>query len=427
MAIDTPANEPERLVALKSYAVLDTIPEAGYDEIAELAAQICGCAGGLVSFIDESRQWIKAKYGIPPDVVECPREISVCRATICVDDIVYVPDLTQDQRFNTSPLVTGGLALRFYCGVPLITQDGYALGTLCVIDFKPREITFEQQEALRRLARQTMVHLELRRRLLERDAVLRELAEARDRAVAEKADSERLLLNILPAVVAEELKAKTRVQPRFYDSATVLFVDFKGFTKLVESMDPASLVEQLHEHFSKFDDIVAQHRLEKLKTIGDAYLAVGGLPEPNRTHSFDACLAALQIVDHLAKLNRQREKLRLPTWEVRIGINTGPLIAGVVGKHKFTYDVWGNTVNVAERIEAAGAPGRINIAESTWNHVKARFDCESRGGVEVKHKGLVHMFFLDRIKPAFAADAAGRTPNERFWRQAGETDSPTDA
>jgi adenylate cyclase len=427
MAIDTPANEPERVVALKHYAILDTLPEAGYDEIAELAAQICGCAGGLVSFIDESRQWIKAKYGIPPDVVECPREISVCRATICVDDIVYVPDLTQDQRFNTSPLVTGGLSLRFYCGVPLITQEGYALGTLCVVDFKPREINFAQQEALRRLARQTMVHLELRRRLLERDAVLRDLAEARDRAVAEKADSDRLLLNILPAAVADELKAKARVQPRFYDSATVLFVDFKGFTRLVESMEPASVVEQLHEHFSKFDDIVAQHRLEKLKTIGDAYLAVGGLPAPNRTHAFDACLAALQIVDHLAKLNRQREKVRLPAWEVRIGINTGPLIAGVVGKHKFTYDVWGNTVNAAERIEAAGEAGRINIAESTWNHAKARFDCEARGGVEVKHKGLVNMFFLDRIKPEFAADAAGRVPNERFWRQAAETGSPAGA
>ena len=427
MAIDTPANEPERLIALQNYAILDTLPEAGYDEIAELAAQICGCAGGLVSFMDESRQWIKAKYGIPPDVVECPREISVCRATICVDDIVYVPDLTQDERFNTSPIVTGGLGLRFYCGVPLITQEGYALGTLCVVDFKPREITFAQQETLRRLARQTMVHLELRRRLLERDAALRDLTETRDRAVAEKADSDRLLLNILPAAVAEELKAKARVQPRFYDSTTVLFVDFKGFTRLVESMEPASVVEQLHEHFSKFDDIVAQHRLEKLKTIGDAYLAVGGLPLPNRTHALDACLAALQIIDHLAKLNRQREKVRLPAWEVRIGINTGPLIAGVVGKHKFTYDVWGNTVNAAERIEAAGVPGRINIAESTWNHVKARFDCESRGDVEVKHKGLVRMFFLDRIKPPFAADAGGRAPNERFWQQAAETDSPAAA
>lgn len=427
MAPTTLADEPARLAALGNYAILDTPPEAGYDDIAELAAQICGCPAALVSFIDDSRQWMKAKYGLPPEMTECPREISVCTATICADDILYVPDLTRDPRFNTSPLVTGDFALRFYCGVPLINPEGCALGTLCVIDFQPREITFEQREALRRLARQTIVHLELRRRLIERDATLRELAEARDRAMAEKADSDRLLLNILPAAVAEELKAKARVQPRFYDSATVVFVDFRGFTRLVESMEPASVVEQLHQHFAKFDEIVALHRLEKLKTIGDAFLAVGGLPEPNRTHAFDACLAALQILDHLTKLNRQREKLRLPAWEVRIGINTGPLIAGVVGKHKFTYDVWGNTVNAAERIESAGVPGRINISESTWNHVKARFDCEVRGGIEVKHKGLVNMFFLNRIKPEFAADAAGCVPNERFWRQAAETDPPVRA
>jgi len=143
-----PANEPERLVTLTNYAVLDTLPEAGFDEITELAAQICGCPAALVSFVDASRQWIKAKYGpLPAELSECPREISICTATICNNDILYVSDLIKDQRFNTSPLVTGDMHIRFYCGVPLITQDGYALGTLCVIDFEPREITFEQQEA----------------------------------------------------------------------------------------------------------------------------------------------------------------------------------------------------------------------------------------------------------------------------------------
>ena len=165
---------------LANYAVLDTLPEAGFDEITELAAQICGCPAALVSFVDASRQWIKAKYGpLPAELSECPREISICTATICNNDILYVSDLIKDQRFNTSPLVTGDMHIRFYCGVPLITQDGYALGTLCVIDFQPREITFEQQEALRRLARQTMVHLELRRQLLVRNEMLRELERAR--------------------------------------------------------------------------------------------------------------------------------------------------------------------------------------------------------------------------------------------------------
>lgn len=413
-----PANEPERLATLTNYAILDTLPEAGFDEITELAAQICGCPAALVSFVDASRQWIKAKYGpLPAELSECPREISICTATICNNDILYVSDLIKDQRFNTSPLVTGDMHIRFYCGVPLITQDGYALGTLCVIDFEPREISFEQQEALRRLARQTMVHLELRRQLLVRNEMLRDLERARDTAVAGKAESDKLLLNILPPSIAAELKANDRVQPRYFDSATVMLIDFTGFTRLVETMEPASVIDQLNQHFTRFDDIMASHRLEKLKTIGDAYLAVGGVPEPNRTHAIDAALGALQIIDHLAKLNRQREKLHLPAWQVRIGINTGPVIAGVVGKHKFTYDIWGNTVNITQRVEAAGVPGRISIAESTWQHIKTRFETDARGAVEVKHQGSVNMYYLNRIRPEFSTDPAGIMPNDRFWKQ----------
>jgi adenylate cyclase len=416
MDIAIPANEPERFEALTSYAILDTLPEIGFDEITELAAQICDCPAALVSFIDPSRQWIKAKYGLPAELSECPREISVCKVTICNNDILYVPDLLSDERFNTSPLVTGGLKLRFYCGVPLITQDGYALGTLCVVDFKSRELSFEQREALRRLSRQTMVHLELRRQLIERNEMLRQLEVARDRAVAEKGESERLLLNILPPSIAAELKASQRVQPRFFDSASVIFIDFSGFTRIVETMEPASVIDQLDQHFTRFDDIMAKHRLEKLKTIGDAYLAVGGVPEHNRSHPIDAALCALQILDHLTKLNRQREKLHLPAWLSRIGINTGPVIAGVVGKHKFTYDIWGNTVNVAERVEAAGVPGRITVSEATWQHIKGRFETEPRGAVEVKHKGLVNMYFLNRVKPELSSDPAGTMPNDRFWK-----------
>jgi adenylate cyclase len=417
MDVAIPANEPERFEALTRYAILDTLPEIGFDEITELAAQICDCPAALVSFIDPSRQWIKAKYGLPAELSECPREISVCKVTICNNDILYVPDLLSDERFNTSPLVTGGLKLRFYCGVPLITQDGYALGTLCVVDFKSRELSFEQREALRRLSRQTMVHLELRRQLIERNEMLRQLELARDRAVAEKGESERLLLNILPPSIAAELKARQRVQPRFFDSASVIFIDFTGFTRIVETMEPASVIDQLDQHFTRFDDIMAKHRLEKLKTIGDAYLAVGGVPEHNRSHPVDAALCALQILDHLTKLNRQREKLHLPAWLARIGINTGPVIAGVVGKHKFTYDIWGNTVNVAERVEAAGVPGRVTVSEATWQHIKGRFETEPRGAVEVKHKGLVNMYFLNRVKPELSSDPAGTMPNDRFWQQ----------
>ena len=172
--------------------------------------------------------------------------------------------------------------------MPLINPEGFALGTLCVMDFQPRKLTFEQAEALRCLAHQVTVQLELRRKFAE-------LEEAQHQIEAQKAESERLLLNVLPKSIAEELKRKGHVQPRYYQAATVLFADFSGFTRLAASMEPSRLILQLDDYFSRFDEIVEGYGLEKIKTIGDGYMAVGGLPEPNHTHPFDAALAALAM------------------------------------------------------------------------------------------------------------------------------------
>jgi adenylate cyclase len=231
--------------------------------------------------------------------------------------------------------------------------------------------------------------------------------------------SDRLLRNILPSSVADELTAQGRIQPRYHESATILFADFKDFTRLTEALDPASLVEQLNHNFARFDEIVASARLEPLKTVGDAYLCAGGLPEPNRTHAIDACLAALQMQKFIGDANRQRQQLRLAPWQLRIGVKTGSVIAGVVGTRRFTYDVWGNTVNLAQRLEETCEPGRINIAGSTLHHVQGLFETEPRGKVAVKHMDALEMYFLDRIKPDLAADAAGCLPNERFWQASG--------
>lgn len=233
---------------------------------------------------------------------------------------------------------------------------------------------------------------------------------------AEQERSEALLRSIFPATVAAELKAGQPVQPRHYDLATVMFVDFTGFTLLTEGTQPAALVQQLHQHFARFDDIVERNRLETLKTIGDAYFWAGGLPEPNRTHAIDACLAALEIQSYLAASNRQREKLRMQPWKVRIGINTGPVVAGLVGKRRFAFDIWGDSVNVAQRLQAAAEPGRINIAASTSHYVGKLFDLEPRGTIDVKNKPPLEMFFLNRIKPEYAADADGLAPNAAFWQ-----------
>lgn len=414
-----PANETERLAALAMYRVLDTPPEFAHDALTELAAEICGVPVAMISLVDERRQWFKAKYGLPADFTECPREMTVCSSTICANDQIYVPDLTKDDRFKALPVVTGQPFIRFYCGMPLINRDGFALGTLCVVDFQPHELTPSQREAVRRLSQQAMAQLELRRQLLDNGDLLKQVAEERRVAEAEQERSDALLRSIMPRTIAEELRANGRVQPRYHEHATILLADFKDFTRLTEGLDPARLVDQLNQNFARFDDIAAAHRLETLKTIGDAYLCVGGLPEPNRSHPVDACLAALAMQKFVADGNRQRERLRMPPWHLRIGVNTGSLVAGVVGTRHLTYDVWGNTVNVAQRLEAAGTPGRVNISASTLHHVSAVFAIEARGAIEIKHLGAIDMYFLDRIKPEFSADAEGTAPNEAFWKALG--------
>lgn len=245
-----------------------------------------------------------------------------------------------------------------------------------------------------------------------------ELERARAEIAAERDKSERLLRNILPEAVARELKEKNSVVPRFYESATIMFADFEGFTKLTEGMDPKSLIGQLDQFFSAFDEIAENHRLEKLKTIGDAYMCAGGLPEPNRTHPVDACLAALAMQDYMAKMNKQREKLRLPLWPLRIGLHTGSVMAGVVGQRRFIYDVWGDAVNLAARIESAGAGGRINLSDAIVNRVRTLFETEERGSIEAKNKGPLPMHFLTRIKQALSQDGHGRMPNAAFHLEA---------
>jgi adenylate cyclase len=415
----TPANEADRLAALARYQMLDTLPEFALDALTELAAEICRCRVALISLVDERRQWFKSKYGLPADFTECPREMTVCATTICSNDLLYVPDLTQDSRFADLPIVVGEPYLRFYCGMPLINREGYALGTLCVVDFEAHELGPSQREAVRRLAQQAMAQLELRRQLLERDAVLAQLSAAKAAAEAARERSDALLRSILPEPIAEELRAHDRVQPRYHESATILFADFKGFVRLTGTLDPASLVEQLNQNFGHFDEIGQANRLETLKTMGDAYMCAGGLPVPNRTHAIDACLAGLQMQKFIRDANRQRARLRLSPWELRIGIKTGSVVAGVVGTRRFTYDVWGTTVNLAQRLEEACVPGRVNIAGSTLHQVAALFETEPRGRVEVKHMDALDMYFLDRIRPEFAADAEGCLPNPRFWNASG--------
>jgi adenylate cyclase len=410
-----PANESQRLAVLRSYGILDTAPEIAYDEIAELAAQICRCPVAFISFIDDDRRWLKAKYGLPPEMSQAPRETAVCSTTICGTEVLVVPDMAKDPRFERSPMVVGDPYCRFYCGMPLITDEGSALGTLCVMDVEPdRELSFEQIESMRRLSRQVLTQLELRRKLIEHDQAFKDLDRARTEIATEKARAEELLDNLLPAAIADELKRYGKVQPKYWRSATILFADFQGFTLLAERMEPAALVGLLDRYFMAFDDIVARYGLEKLKTIGDAYMAVGGVPATDRRHPIDACLAALEMQAAVARIRSQREKLRLPALELRVGIHTGPVISGIVGNRRFSFDVWGDAVNTASFMEAHCPLGQINISETVAGHVKALFELSPRGTIKAKHERPYRMFFLSCLKPEFSADTDRGAPNDNF-------------
>jgi class 3 adenylate cyclase len=301
--------------------------------------------------------------------------------------------------------------------MPLITDEGYALGTLCVMDFEPRQLSFEQIESMRRLARQVLAQLELRRKLIEHSHTIRELDEARKELAAEKARAEELLDNVLPAPIAEELKKKGKVQPKYTRSATILFADFQDFTLLAERMEPAALVGLLDQYFTAFDDIVARHGMEKLKTIGDAYMAVGGVPKSNRRHPIDACLTALEMQATVARINLRAKKMRLPTLGLRIGIHSGPVISGVVGNRRFSFDIWGDAVNTASFMETHCLPGRINISETVAGHAKALFELEPRGSIEAKHERAYKMYFLDRLRQEFSKEALRRAPNDNLFAE----------
>jgi adenylate cyclase len=204
-----------------------------------------------------------------------------------------------------------------------------------------------------------------------------------------------LLLNILPAETAQELQKNGEATPRYYDSVSVMFTDFKDFTVIAGTLSPQQLVAELNSTFIAFDDIIEKHHLEKIKTVGDAYMCAGGIPTVDTEHSVNTIEAGLAIRDFMAKGNEERLRRGAMPWNVRIGIHTGPLVAGVVGKKKFAYDIWGDTVNVASRMETNGEIGKVNISASTYALVKDKYKCFHRGKISAKNVGDVDMYFVE--------------------------------
>lgn len=213
----------------------------------------------------------------------------------------------------------------------------------------------------------------------------------------ERNRSDELLHNILPEETAIELKEEGSVQAKKFESVTVLFTDFKGFTHFAENLPPEELVRSVDFYFSKFDEIMDTYQLEKIKTIGDAYMCVGGLPFPSNDHAERMAKAAFDILEFVNEAKRMHS-VNESRFEVRIGMHTGPVVAGVVGTKKFTYDVWGDTVNIASRMETSSEPGKINISESTYQLLKDKYDCTYRGEVTVKNRSAMKMYYLEKPK-----------------------------
>jgi class 3 adenylate cyclase len=229
---------------------------------------------------------------------------------------------------------------------------------------------------------------------LYKHEINKKLKERTEELKAEKEKSELLLQNILPIPIIKELKEMGIIKPYGYESVTLLFTDFEGFTQIASSMPPGELVAELNEIFKNFDMIIRKYGLEKLKTIGDSYMVGGGFPIETKDHAVNIIKAAIDMLE----IVRGRNSNSKYEWKMRAGAHSGNIVAGVVGKIKYSYDVWGNTVNLASKMEGLSMPGKINITAATYELIKDEFDCEYRGNAEIPGNGMIEMYFVNGYK-----------------------------
>jgi len=360
-------NEPERLNDLESLGIVEKNirKDQRFSSLPRLASYLTTCPQAWINIIDKDTQHCKADFGqnsvLSYMTREIPRGLTTCQFVINNNcEPLVIEDCTVDDRTKLLAESSGNAFPKFYAGSPIVSKNGFILGTFCVMDEEPRSITHEQLDGLRLLADQFV-----------------ELLDTRPQMTEEVRQEEKLV-----------------VTGEYYSLATILFADFVGFTQKSEEVQPGELLEILSSYFNGFDQIMERFGLKKVKTIGDAYMAIGGVPDKNSDHATQVCKAAQDMMKYVNGMGVQQEALGKDAWKLRIGINTGPVIAGNTGDN---FDIWGDAVNVASRLESSAETGKIQISDKTKQFLPNTVKVTFREKVNLKNKGEINTFFLDEI------------------------------
>ncbi len=372
--------------------------------------------------VDHQKQQLWTRVAQGASEIRLPLGEGIAGDVALTGKTANIPDAYEDKRFNRDFDIKTGYRTKSILCMGIRNQNGKIIGTIQVLNKKDDTAFSDTDESmLSAFCALAGISLENARAYeelqIERNSLEVRVQERTKELATEKKKADELLLNILPVEIAEELKVKGEAEPRAYEQVTVMFTDFKGFTLVAEKMSAENLVSDLDKCFYYFDEVMDRFKVEKIKTIGDSYMCAGGLPKANKTNPIEVVLAAMEIRNFMEQLKMIKINMEQPYWELRIGIHTGPIIAGVVGKRKFAYDIWGDTVNTASRMESSGSPGAINISEATYQSVKDFFICQHRGKVAAKNKGEMNMYFVERIIPELSHDKDGQVPNQEFLRR----------
>ena len=371
-AAPIPENEDLRLKDLEDLKIIEEniSKSKRFSSFPKLAVMLTECDKAAINIVDGTTQHCKVNYGM--DMVESvmvkeiPRELSVCAHVLNnAAEPLVINDLTKDSRtkhvFELNNPIINKTFPKFYAGSPIITSNGYILGSFCVFNSEPKALDNSKVEGLRMLADQFIDLYES-----TKDEYKREVKPGHTK--------------------------KEKVNGEYFSSSTVLFCDFVGFTQKTEKMQPGELVEILDTFFDGFDKIIERFDLKKVKTIGDAYMAVGGIPDLNSNHSERTVMAAREIINFVTGINFQQKALGNESWYVRIGIHSGPVIAGSTTNN---FDIWGDTVNIASRLESSGEKMKINISEQVKNLLPADVETSDKKMIHLKNKGEFETYFVD--------------------------------